>query len=215
MPPLIHPTWWPNAVQNGFKTLKFWYICPSILGPLNCSTPGAFIRINMVYVISCFPKIKKLGLKYIPKCYHFYGAFKIWYKSKWHHDWICIYLCAHISKWHFAFISLPVSSCLNFGYYRARIWSVCLTGDCFHSLFEPPHDKTKNDLCIQLRLRSAWASTQSDQSLYCPHDETLGPQLPIERTAKTLIRLGRCPGWSESLLGTHVSLLVLSWGGSF
>ena len=35
------------------------------------------------------------------------------------------------------------------------------------------------------------------------------------RTAKTLIRLGGCPGWSESLLGAHAVLLVLSWGGSF
>ena len=24
-----------------------------------------------------------------------------------------------------------------------------------------------------------------------------------------------CPGWSESLLGAHIILLVLSWGGSF
>ena len=47
------------------------------------------------------------------------------------------------------------------------------------------------------------ASAQSDQSLRCPHEESLGPQLPIERTAKTLIRLGRCPGWSESLLGAY------------
>ena len=31
------------------------------------------------------------------------------------------------------------------------------------------------------------------------------------RTAKTLIRLG----WSESSLGAHAILLVLSWGGSF
>ena len=31
------------------------------------------------------------------------------------------------------------------------------------------------------------------------------------RTAKTLIRLGGCPGWSESLLGAHTTLLVLSW----
>ena len=35
------------------------------------------------------------------------------------------------------------------------------------------------------------------------------------RTAKTLIRLGGCPGWSESSLGAQVSLLVLSRGGSF
>ena len=35
---------------------------------------------------------------------------------------------------------------------------------------------------------------QSDQSRRCPHEETLGPLLPIERTAKTLISLGGCPG---------------------
>ena len=35
------------------------------------------------------------------------------------------------------------------------------------------------------------------------------------RTVKTLIRLGGCPGWSESSLGAHASLLVLSWGGSY
>ena len=46
-------------------------------------------------------------------------------------------------------------------------------------------------LCTQRRLRSAWAS------------------------AKTLIRLGKCPGWSESSLGAQVILLVLSWGGSY
>ena len=33
----------------------------------------------------------------------------------------------------------------------------------------------QNDLCTQRRLRSAWASPQSDQSLLCPHEETLGP----------------------------------------
>ena len=31
---------------------------------------------------------------------------------------------------------------------------------------------------------------------------------------KTLIRLGGCPGWSESSLGAQVTLLVLSCGGS-
>ena len=33
-------------------------------------------------------------------------------------------------------------------------------------------------------------------------------------TAKTLIRLGGCPGWSESPLGVQAILLVLSWDGS-
>ena len=34
------------------------------------------------------------------------------------------------------------------------------------------------------------------------------------RTAKTLVRLGGCPGWTESSLGAHAILLVLSWHGS-
>ena len=58
-------------------------------------------------------------------------------------------------------------------------------------------------VCAQRRHRPAWASAQSDQDLCCPHEETLGPELPTECTAKTLIRLGGCPGWSESSLGAH------------
>ena len=63
--------------------------------------------------------------------------------------------------------------------------------------------KATNWLCAQRRLRSAWASAQSDQSLRCPHEESLDPYLPIKCTAKTLIRLGGCPGWSESSLGAQ------------
>ena len=33
----------------------------------------------------------------------------------------------------------------------------------------------QNGMCAQQRLRSAWASAQSDQSLCCPHEESLGP----------------------------------------
>ena len=69
-----------------------------------------------------------------------------------------------------------------------------------------------NDLCAQQRLRSTWASTQSDQSQRCPPEAKLGSKLPIERTAKTLIRLGGCPGWSESSLGKK-SFCCLSWDG--
>ena len=62
-------------------------------------------------------------------------------------------------------------------------------------------------LCAQRSLRSALASAQSDQRLCWLHEESLGPYLPIERTAKMLIRLGGCPGWSESWLGTKDILL--------
>ena len=69
-------------------------------------------------------------------------------------------------------------------------------------------------LCDQRSLRSAWASTQSDQSLCCPHEENLGPQLPIQRIAKSLIK---CPGWSliPVFAGRTVIVLVLSGGCSY
>ena len=67
-------------------------------------------------------------------------------------------------------------------------------------------------LCAQQRLRSAWASTQSDQCLRCALNGELRIQAFFMRTMKTLIRLGRCTGWSESLQGTHAIMLVLLWG---
>ena len=67
-------------------------------------------------------------------------------------------------------------------------------------------------------LATHWVhSEDSDQnghppcliSLRCPREESFGPKLPIECTAKTLIRLGGCPGWSESSLGAQ----SLCWFG--
>ena len=60
----------------------------------------------------------------------------------------------------------------------------------------------QNDLCAQQRLGSAWASAQSDQSSLSAW-RNIGPLTPIERTVKTLIRLGECPGLSEYSLGTR------------
>ena len=61
-------------------------------------------------------------------------------------------------------------------------------------IFEPPHDKTNAMACAP--------SEDSDQhghpfglvSLRCSHEESFGPWLPTEYTAKTLIRLSGCPG---------------------
>ena len=66
------------------------------------------------------------------------------------------------------------------------------------------------------KIRSAWVSSKSCLHLRCLHEEALGPLLTIECTSKTQIRLGRCPGWSESSVSTHAILLVLScWGPIF
>ena len=74
--------------------------------------------------------------------------------------------------------------------------------------------KPTKSLLAQRRLRSALASAQSDQSLRCALNEKLRTQAFLMRTAKTLIRLWGCPGWSESSLGAHAILLVLSWANS-
>ena len=106
-----------------------------------------------------------------------------------------------------AHISLSFCIRLNDIWLYLCIWD---TGE-----YNPQHEKKQQtDMCAQRRLRSAWASAHSDQSLRCPQEESLGPYLLTERLAKTLIRTGGCPGWSESSLGS-VILLVLSWGGSY
>ena len=62
-------------------------------------------------------------------------------------------------------------------------------------------------VCALWRLRSACASAQSEQSSLCTQWVAKDPSF---FHAETLIRLGRCPGWSESSLGAHAILLVLS-----
>ena len=71
--------------------------------------------------------------------------------------------------------------------------------------------KPTNWLCAQPRLRSDWADAQADPSLHWTNMFFVGFVVTRliftwksnERTAKSLIRLGGCPGWSESLLDEH------------
>ena len=103
-------------------------------------------------------------------------------------------------------------ACINLFYYlRTKNGDYSKCGD---QKWAVSWQNQQNGMCVKQRLRSAWASIQSDQSLRCPHEESLGPYLPIEHTAKTLISLGGCPGWSESSLGAQTIWLVLSWDGS-
>ena len=61
-------------------------------------------------------------------------------------------------------------------------------------------------------LPTTWKCNQPPHLVI--NDSSLRTQAFFMWTAKTLIRLGGCPGWSESSLGAHAILLVLSWGGS-
>ena len=64
-------------------------------------------------------------------------------------------------------------------------------------------------MCTQQRLRSAWASAQSDQSLCWLQGVSLYPLLPFKRTANTMIRLGSSTGRSEYCLCARTALLIL------
>ena len=57
-------------------------------------------------------------------------------------------------------------------------------------------------LCAQRRLRSAWASAQSDQSLRGHMKKAWVLSYPLS-AQRRLIRLGGCPGWYESSLGAQ------------
>ena len=65
--------------------------------------------------------------------------------------------------------------------------------------------KPTNWVSAQRRLRSAWASAQSDKNLRCPREESLGPELHTKRTAKTDDQTGRMP----QFVGCVVSRLIL------
>ena len=83
-----------------------------------------------------------------------------------------------------------------------------------HITNEPQHDKTNKMICVP--------NEESDQPGHPPslirvfavrmkNPWVLGYTLIAQWR---LIRLGRCPGWSESSLGAQVILLVLSCSGS-
>ena len=76
------------------------------------------------------------------------------------------------------------SSILHYYFIRAPLQTMAVQKNAHNfnsycaSLNEPPHNKTnKNDLSAQQRLRSAWASAQSEQSLHLHSLGSSGPKL--------------------------------------
>ena len=80
--------------------------------------------------------------------------------------------------WKTGFTLWTMLLCLVYRFLSMYHCLFCFPLFCFQnfiiSTFEPRHDKTNKRVCAKRRLRSAWASAQSDQSLRCPHEETLG-----------------------------------------
>ena len=72
----------------------------------------------------------------------------------------------------------------------------------------------QNDMCVQRRLGSAWASAQFDQSSLCAQWVAKDPSF-LHADSEDSDQTGRMPRLIWVSLGAHVSLLVLSCGGSF
>ena len=75
-------------------------------------------------------------------------------------------------------------------------WYTILKAAVLGTLSEPPHDKT-NKMTVCLWSESSLSARRKLGSL-TTHWAHSG-----------------CPGWSESSLGAHAILLILSWGGSY
>ena len=89
-------------------------------------------------------------------------------------------------------------TCHFVGFVVSRLNCIC------DDLYESQHNKTNKTTCA--------ASKDFDQPGHLP---SLISLCYPWRAQQRLISLGRCPGWSESSLGAHVILFVLSCSGSF
>ena len=93
----------------------------------------------------------------------------------------------------------------------------CVNASCvnvpggFDAIWAVPQQNQQND---QRRLRSAWAFDQTDQSSLCAQWVAMGTML-LHADSEDFISRGGRPSLSESSLGAHIILLVLSCGGSF
>ena len=138
--------------------------------------------------------------------------------------------CVFLIFWHWAInvvfwqnLSHGKAICLSSGVWEQENRGIDLTKDSNpgnrvrwgEKIIEPPHDKTNKVACAP--------SEDSDQPGHPPilirvftirmkKPWVLSYPLSAQRS---LIRLGGCPGWSESSLGAQVILWVLSRGGSY
>ena len=77
---------------------------------------------------------------------------------------------------------------------------------------ESMHNKQGKDLCAQHKLRSAWALPSLIRVFAVQLKKVWVLNYPKAHREDS-DQTGICTGWSESLLGTNVSLLVLSCCG--
>ena len=109
--------------------------------------------------------------------------------------------CSYYQFIQFVSKVCPSNLSVSISFLLSSFWSIA---------YEPADDKTNKMTYAPSEDSDQPGQWPSLICLRCPHEESLGPHLPSAQ--RRLIRLGGCPGWSESLLGVQVILWVLSWG---
>ena len=89
-----------------------------------------------------------------------------------------------------------------------------LKGPLWHLSCDMTKPKPTMWLCAQRRLRSAWASAQSDQSLLCAQWVAKDRSF-LHANSEDSDQTGRMPRLIWVFAGRTLPLLVLSWRGSF
>ena len=81
-----------------------------------------------------------------------------------------------------------------------------------HEIWAASWQNQQNGMCAQRRLRSAWASAQSDQFSLCAQWVAKDPSF-LHADSEDSHQTGRMPRLIWVFAGRRVILLVLSWGG--
>ena len=84
---------------------------------------------------------------------------------------------------------------------------------CLTTKWAASWQNQQNGMCAQRRLRSAWASAQSDHSLLCAQWVAKDPRF-LHADSEDSDQTGRMPRLIWVFAGRTTTLLVLSWGGS-
>ena len=69
---------------------------------------------------------------------------------------------------------------------------------CIYTLHQKKKKRKKEEKERKKMACALSEDSESDQSFRCPHEESLGPYLPTERTSKTMTWLGGC--WAKITL---------------
>ena len=92
--------------------------------------------------------------------------------------------------------------------------TICGTRGSFWHLRATSWENLFYDICEQQRCRSAYASAQSDQHLYCLLPRQFNTYTCYIQNFKTLASLCSWAGWFASNLVGHPRRHVFSWHGS-